>query len=293
MMTLEALDVQHRYADLDGLTMHYVTRGEGPAVVLLHGFPEMWWSWRHQIEPLARAGFRVIVPDLRGYNETDKHGPYDIETLTGDVKNLLDSLGISQATVISHDWGGALGWHLAATSPDRVSRLVVMNCPHPAMMQRALRTSAAQRKRSWYMLYFQLPWLPERALRAKQGARLRSLYRAHAKSLENFSDSELQPIVDNVMRPGSASAMLGWYRAAVRDALRGRATRLPTIDAPTLLIWARDDKALGYEDLVPGTERFVRNLRVEAVSECGHFVQSERPEQVNALLLEFLHTTIS
>jgi len=133
-------------------------------VVLLHGFPEFWWSWRFQIAPLAAAGYRVVAPDLRGYNETERTGPYDLDTLSGDIASLIAHLGESRATIVGHDWGGAITWHLAAMRPDTCERAVVLNAPHPAVFGAVLRHSLDQLRRSWYMFFFQLPWLPERWL---------------------------------------------------------------------------------------------------------------------------------
>ena len=129
-MTPAELDdiATHHTADLGGLKMHWVEAGAGPLVVLLHGFPEMWWSWRHQIRPLAEAGFRVVVPDQRGYNDTDKHGPYDLDTLAGDICRLIDHLGGGpRVRIVGHDWGGAVAWHLGATRAEHVERLAVLN----------------------------------------------------------------------------------------------------------------------------------------------------------------------
>jgi pimeloyl-ACP methyl ester carboxylesterase len=275
------LAVTHRYAQVNGLRYHYVEAGEGPLLLLLHGFPESWWSWRHQMETLAAAGHRVIAPDQRGYADTDKQGPYDLDTLVSDACELIRALGAEQADVCGHDWGGAVAWHLAATKPAFVRRLAVLNCPHPAQMATALRTSGRQLRRSWYMFLFQLPWLPERVLP-------RFLHGAYRKRTQ-LSDAEIRRFVDEASKPGAAFAMLGWYRAAFRNALKKwfRVPRYDTIAAETLLVWGENDFDLGYDDLVPGTEQYVPRLRVEVVPGAGHFVHEEQPEQVGALLREF------
>jgi epoxide hydrolase 4 len=289
-MRINDLEVTHAVVQVNGLRMHYVEKGQGPLVVLLHGFPENWWSWRYQIEPLARAGFRVIAPDLRGYNETEKKGPYDLDTLAQDIVELIGTTGESSARIVGHDWGGAVAWHLASMHPEVVERLVVMNCPHPALMERALRSRWSQLRRSWYMFFFQLPWIPERQLTAENGEALKTVFRRLAIDPAHFNDEDLEPIVRGMLEPGAATAALGYYRAAMRQALlRPGSVRKPSvIQAPTMLLWAMDDKALGYDDLVPGTERWVRSLRVEPIDRCGHFVQSERPNAVNDKLIGFL-----
>lgn len=289
------LAVTHRYVTVNGIQMHYVEQGSGPLVLLLHGFPENWWTWRYQLQALAEAGFRVVAPDLRGYNDTDKQGPYDLDTLADDVRDLLVQLGAERAHVVGHDWGGAVAWHFAARHPSFTERLAVLNCPHPAMMERALAKGRwSQLRRSWYVFFFLLPFLPERALTRRGGAGLPKIYRAHAADPANFGDEELRPLVEGVLKPGAATAMLGYYRAALRQALRDllarrdRASRYPPLTMPSMLLWAMEDKALGYNDLVPGTERFAPGLRVVTVERCGHFLQAEQPARVNRELIHFL-----
>jgi epoxide hydrolase 4 len=290
-MTLDDLKVAHHFVQLGGLRMHYVERGNGPLVVLLHGFPEMWWSWRHLIPILSDAGFRVVAPDLRGYGETDKHGPYDLDTVTNDVCMLIESLGAGpRAHVIGHDWGGAVAWHLAAMRPSHCLSLAVLNCPHPAAMNKVALTNLGQLKRSWYMLFFQVPGLPEHLLTRNDAAEIVRVLRGNAIDKTNFSAEELRPLRDAIQKPGAVSAMLGWYRAAIAGAAKrlGRSIEYPMIRARSMLIWGLEDRALGFEDLVPPTRKYVEALRVEPIPECGHFVQSEQPQRVGSLLLDFL-----
>jgi len=300
-MTPAALDVRHAFADLGNLRMHYVEsagtpRPGAPPVVLLHGFPEMWWSWRYQIRALAAAGYRVIAPDLRGYNDTEAKGPYDIDTLRDDVVALLDHLKIDKAIVISHDWGGAVAWHLAGTRQGRCAKLVVMNCPHVLVFQRAIY-KWRQARRSWYMFFFQIPWLPETLLAMRGGKGVATLLRAAAVDKTNFGDEELEPFTAAVQKPGRARAMIEWYRAAIRSGLRARrapdsqaspALHHQTITIPTLLVWGMNDAAFSYEDVVPGTERYAPGVEIHNIADCGHFVQQERPEEVNRLVLEWI-----
>ena len=291
------LQVEHHTAHVNGVRLQYVEKspsngGRAPLVVLLHGFPETWWSWRRQIDALVAAGFRVVAPDQRGYADSDKHGPYDIDTLAADVCALIDHVAPQEkrAIVVGHDWGGGVAWHLASTRPEHCTRLVVMNCPHPTMMLRALRSKWSQIKKSWYMFMFQLPFLPERFLTRGGGRGIPKMFRAMAVDRTNFSDEELAPFVEAACKPGAAKAMIGWYRAAIRQGLfrPGPSESTPKIEVPTLLLWAMDDKALGYDDLVPGTERWVPGLRIETIPHCGHFVQQEQPDAVNQRLIPFL-----
>ncbi len=291
-MTLDDLKVAHHFVQLGDLRMHYVEKGAGPAVVLLHGFPETWWSWRHQIGALADAGFRVVAPDLRGYGETDKHGPYDLDTVTDDVCKLIESLGVGgRAHIVGHDWGGALAWHLAALRADHCASLSVLNCPHPAAMALpSTLTNPRQLKKSWYMFFFQLPGIPESVLTKNDGGEVVRALKGNAIDQTNFSDDELKPMREAIQRPGAATAMLGWYRAAFAGIVKRRFKPVdyPIIRARSILIWGLEDRALGFDDLVPLTKRYVEALRVEPIPACGHFVQAERPDRVNPLLLDFL-----
>ena len=298
-MSPEELQVRHAYAGVNGIRMHYVEKGdnaERPLALLLHGFPEMWWSWRYQIPALADAGYRVVVPDLRGYNETDAKGPYDIDTLRDDVVGLLDHLRAPSAIIVAHDWGGVLAWHLASTRQERCSKLVIMNAPHPRIFQRALLRSAKQLRRSWYVFFFQLPVLPEQVLTARSGEGVVRVLRGMAVDKTHFGRAELEPFVQAVRKPGRATGMINWYRAAMRAGFRWRQAvqsgevngRYGRITVPTLILWAMQDTALGYDDIVPGTERYASRLEIQKIEGCGHFIQQEQPEDVNRRLLEFL-----
>jgi epoxide hydrolase 4 len=293
-MTPDDLGVTHAYATVNGISMHYVEKGQGPLVVLLHGFPEMWWSWRYQIPALVEAGYRVVAPDLRGYNDTEAKGPYDVDTLRDDVIGLLDHLGVGKAILVAHDWGGGVAWHLASTRQARVQKLIVMNCPHPIVFQKALVSKWSQLRRSWYMFFFQLPVLPERMLTRGKGRGTTEVMRSIAIDKAHFGPEELAPFAAAVLKPGRPSAMIGWYRAAIRAGVRaGRAgpaalRAYEKIVVPTLLLWAMEDAALGYDDLVPGTDQFVPGLEVQTLPNCGHFVQEEQPQWVNDRLVAFL-----
>jgi pimeloyl-ACP methyl ester carboxylesterase len=287
--------LQHHTEQVGSIRMHYVLEGSGPLVVLLHGFPEFFWSWRFQIRPLVEAGYRVVAPDLRGYNETDRTGPYDLDTLAGDVAALVGHLGESRARIVGHDWGGAITWRLAAKRPDLCERAVVLNAPHPAVFNRVIRRNFRQIRRSWYIFFFQLPWLPERWLLKDGASVLKRIYLASAVDRANFTDGAIHPFREAISKPGAAAAAIGYYRAAFRYAMSRRSSimRYPRISRPTLLIWGKDDVALGYEDLVPATSHWVADLRIETIERCGHFVHQERPKEVNALLIRFLSARTS
>jgi pimeloyl-ACP methyl ester carboxylesterase len=171
-----ARGMAHRWVDVGGLRLHCVEAGAGPLVVLLHGFPEFWYAWRHQIPALAAVGFRVVALDLRGYNTSDKPArvrDYRPRVLAQEVADLIVALSAGSAAVAGHDWGGGLAWLLAMQHPKRVERLVVLNAPHPVRFLKGLG-SPRQLRRSWYVLAFQLPWLPERLGAARRAGSPRS-----------------------------------------------------------------------------------------------------------------------
>ncbi len=279
----------------NGIGFHALADGpaDGPLVLCLHGFPELARSWRRQLPALGEAGYRAVAPDLRGYGQTERRGPYGIRTLVDDVAGLVAALGRERAVLVGHDWGGAVAWSTAALRPTVVDRLVAVNCPPPAELFRSLLRSPAQLRRSWYILFFQLPWLPERRL-AANGAEVvaRALVGgAHRRGV--WSAEELDTYRAAFARPGRAKAAIDWYRAAFRSALRPRRTRpLPRVSAPTLVLWGVEDRFLGRELVSPEALRRVLaegNLpTVVWIEDAGHFVQNESPERVNAELLAWL-----
>ena len=287
MSALSQPDVQHEVAQVNGIRMHYVTQGTGDLVVLLHGFPEFWYSWRHQIPALAKH-FRVVAPDLRGYNLTEKPrgvAQYRVNRIAADIVELIHALGHEQAIIIGHDWGGAIAWNLAIFHPDVVRRLIVLNIPHPAAMQRGLRTLRQLRK-SWYIFFFQLPWLPEFLFRAQNYRAIERAFRATTSPEGAFSDADIAAFKEAAARPGALTAAINWYRALLRSPA-GFLQGMPPVEAPTLMIWGENDAYLGKE-LSYDTEQWVPNLLVRYIPNCSHWVQQEQPELVNRFMLDFL-----
>jgi pimeloyl-ACP methyl ester carboxylesterase len=276
---------------VDGVTLSCVVEGHGPLAVLLHGFPETSYAWRKQIPALAER-FRVVAPDLRGFGESDKPTrvrDYRVGHLTADVVGLIHALGEDRAHVVGHDWGGAIAWATAQAHPESVERLAVLNAPHPAVFLREMRRLSRQLLRSWYILFFQLPRLPESVLLRDGAARIGRVLRNSAIGDTAFSEADLLEYRRAFSLPGTATASLSYYRAAFRDIVAGT---LPdpkgSIRAPTLLIWGEKDIALGI-DFTHGLERFIDGeLRIERLPNASHWVNEERPELVNRLLIEFL-----
>ncbi len=280
---------ERRRIATNGITLDVGLAGppDGPPVVLLHGFPEPGRCWRHQVPVLAAAGWRVIVPDQRGYAKSDKPAgvaAYGIDLLVDDVRGLLAALGHPRAAWVGHDWGGAITWWAAQHHPDAISRFVVLNCPHPSVLARSLLAHPSQLARSWYMGLFQVPALPEWILRRHDFAPLvRSMQSSSAPG--TYPPEELAAYREAWAEPGALTGMINWYRAGRRRLLRDR--DLTPIAPPGLLIWGRGDPHLGAFLAEPSIA-LCREGRLEFVDDAGHWIQNEAPARVNELLTGFL-----
>jgi pimeloyl-ACP methyl ester carboxylesterase len=266
---------------------------DGPLVLLLHGFPELCRSWRHQLPALAGAGYRAVAPDLRGYGETESRGPYDLRTLAADVAGLIEALGREHAVVVGHDWGGVIAWAVAHLHRDRVERLVVLNAPHPRALREELFASGEQRKRSRYIFQFQVPLLPERRLSRDNGAAIARALRGGSHVREAWPPEELEHYRRAFDEPRKLRGPLAYYRTAFRSAvLRRRSGLGPPIEAPTLVVWGMRDRFLapGFAD-EQRLVRYARNVEVVRIDDAGHFVQNEAPERVNEELIRWLEAT--
>lgn len=280
-----------------GLEFEVLTAGSGDELVLcLHGFPEHALSWRLQVPLLTRLGYRVWAPNQRGYGETSRPSgvaEYDIAKLLDDVAGLIDAAGARRVTLIGHDWGAAVAWFFAMHRVRPLARLVIINVPHPALFLAALRTSWRQRARSWYAVFFQLPWLPERVLGAGRAAAIAAMFERSSCDPARFPASVIDLYRARAAQPGALTAMLNWYRAAARGGFRKQIARgFPKIDVPTLMLWGEEDVALGKETTY-GTERYVRDLELHYLPGVSHWAQQEAPERINALLERFLKRTLA
>ncbi|MBE3558689.1 MAG: alpha/beta hydrolase [Ktedonobacteraceae bacterium] len=292
-MTTTAETWQHRDIITNGIRMHYVIQGEGPLVVLLHGFPEFWYSWRYQIPFLAEHGYTAVAPDLRGYNDSDKpRSGYDVPTLLADIAGLITGLGRQQAVIVGHDWGGALAWQFALRYPQMTERLIGMNAPPPWTFMREIRTWKQMRK-SWYILSFQVPWLPEYLLGRNQAELIGRMLHTTAVQKAAFPPEVLARYREAMSKPGTLTAALNYYRAFFRRLLPRAGNTSASGDpnrqvkAPTLLIWGEQDVALGIE-MTYGLERWVPAIQIRRIADSGHWVQQEQPDLVNRYMLEFL-----
>ena len=281
--------LEHRFIDTNGVRLHVVEAGpeDGPLLILLHGFPEFWYGWRRQIGPLAAAGYRVQVPDQRGYNLSGKPrrvASYNLDRLAGDVLGLIDEAGVATARVVGHDWGGVVGWWLGIRHPQRLERLALLNIPHPQVMERALWHSSVQRRKSHYVFFFQLPWLPERLFSRNDFAYAEKSLRSSSRP-GTFSDEDIARYKEAWSQPRAVRSMIHWYRAALRA--RPRRPKSARVTVPALLIWGTQDRFLGQE-MANASITLCDQGRLELIPEATHWVQLEEPARVNRLLLDFL-----
>jgi pimeloyl-ACP methyl ester carboxylesterase len=269
------------------LTLHAAAAGhkDGPVVLLLHGFPEFWYGWRKQVEPLAAAGFRVIVPDQRGYNLSSKPSgvaAYSLTELVSDVIAIADQLGQENIYLAGHDWGAAVAWSTALLHPERIAKLVVLNVPHPSVMRKFISTRPRQLLRSWYMLFFQLPWLPEAFFSAfdfRAGAR--ALLRSSRPG--TFSDEDLGQYRAAWSQSGAVTSMINWYRALFRTRVKfpDKAVRVPT-----RILWGeRDDFLLA--EMAHESLRYCASAELFTFANATHWLQHEEPARVSELLIDF------
>jgi pimeloyl-ACP methyl ester carboxylesterase len=279
--------IRTRTLEENGLTFTVDECGEGDRVaLLLHGFPESRLCWRHQLPALAALGWRAVAPDLRGYGETSRpvgREAYRIEHLVDDASALFDALGARQRLLIGHDWGGMIAWAFAIRRARPLDGLVLLNAPHPLVYRKAVRSGGKQLRRSWYVLFFQLPWLPETLFGAKRARRLWGAIRRSAKPA-TFPRAVTERYRDNASQPGALTAMINYYRANLdmRKMAQG-----PGVEAPTLLLWGEQDTALGPELIAP-TEAYVDDLAIQRFPEVSHWLPEEAPDAVNAALAEWL-----
>jgi pimeloyl-ACP methyl ester carboxylesterase len=283
---------KHDFVKADGIRMHYVTRGEGKLLLLLHGFPDFWYVWRFQIPELAKH-FRVVAPDLRGYNETDKPkgvDKYRLNLLAGDILGLIHALGEKRAIIVGHDWGGAVAWSFAAFNPEATEKLVILNAPHPNAYTMRARSSMRQLQKSWYVFFFQTPDVPEEVLSRNDYFFLKNMLQLSLVKTDAITDEDLKVYVEAWSKPEALTAALNYYRANMNPAIMfsERTIVFPKIKSPTLVIWGEKDVALS-KDLIANMDEFVdAPYSVKYLPNCGHWAQLEEPELVNKHILEFL-----
>jgi pimeloyl-ACP methyl ester carboxylesterase len=288
------MELEHHFIQTNGIKLHTVQAGpkSGVPVILLHGFPDFWYGWRKQIPALIDAGCRVIVPDQRGYNLSDKPKSvkeYEVYTLVDDVLGLVKALDYEKVNLVGHDWGAVVAWTLAITHPEKLHKLTIMNAPHPAVMRRFLRRDPDQIRRSWYAGFFQLPWLPEWILSAQNFRQMTRAMLGTARK-KSFTDEDMEKYREAWSQSGAMTAMLNWYRAAFRYP-----PRMPgdlRVKVRTLMMWGMKDFALSHRMARPSMD-YVEEGNLILFPEATHWVQRDAVEEVNHYLLDFLLDSIT
>jgi epoxide hydrolase 4 len=279
-------DLREGYAEIGDVRLHYVEAGDGPLIILLHGFPEFWYGWRLQIQPLVAAGFRVVAPDTRGYNLSSKPdgvGAYDTRQLAADIRGLIEERGAESALLVGHDWGGTIAWATAMNFPEVVDRLAILNAAHPRKLSQGLHHPGQLRK-SWYFFFFDLPELPESVVSADDWRFFRHFLRdAHPA----YTPEEFDRYIEAWSQPGAATGMINYYRSSVRTPPKRADELIVPVSAPTLVIWGQDDRYLGPELAEPEHDDVPNLDRVERLSDASHWVHHDQHERVNQLLTDF------
>jgi pimeloyl-ACP methyl ester carboxylesterase len=290
--TIEGIEVHHLQVLVNGVSLHIVEAGAGPLVVLLHGFPENWNAWRRQIPFLVKSGFRVVTPDLRGYNRSDKPlgvSAYRLDILSTDISKLIIALGEKTATLVGHDWGGVIAWSVACTYPEQITQLVVINAPHPERYIELLWRTR-QFFKSWYVFFFQWPWVPEKIIGWNRFNRVRNVLMNDTLLPNTFDSERIEAYISALSMPGALTAAINYYRAGVRYgfSLIHRMSRV--IDCPTLILWGEKDRYLDIR-LLDGLKTKVPHLWVERYPDATHWLIAEHPDRVNHAILQFLENT--
>jgi pimeloyl-ACP methyl ester carboxylesterase len=286
--------MQSQFIQTNNINLHVMTDGpeNGTPVILLHGFPEFHYGWKKQIPALVQAGFRVIVPDQRGYNLSDKPkgvAAYDVDILAKDILGLFDHFGIQKARLVGHDWGAAVAWTVAIQHPERLEKLAILNVPHPDVMTDFVLHNPAQRKKSWYIFFFQIPWLVEWVLSKNNFEYLARMLKQSGRK-GTFTDEDVAEYKKAWVQKGAVTGMLNWYRAIVRRGLRsafGQKTSPRRIHVPTMILWGKRDVALSADMVQPSID-LCDNGELIFFDKATHWVQHDASEEVSKKLIEFL-----
>lgn len=275
--------IEHREVELGRLRLHVATCGTGEPVVLLHGFPEFWFTWREQMAALARAGYRAVAPDLRGYNLSDKPRrirDYAYDKLVQDIRDLVTAMGFSSVRLVGHDWGGTIAYGVASAHPELIDRLVVLCAGHPERFRQVLKPGHEQWKKSSYMGRYMVPIIPELFLRRR--SYIASRFRGAARNPDAFPDRVVNEYVTAIRRPRAATSMLNYYRATLCHSVRAEAP----IRAKTLILWAEQDDWLS-DALLEKLDKWIPDHRVQRIANASHWLMADQPEEVNRRLVEF------
>ncbi|MEA2048629.1 MAG: alpha/beta hydrolase [Campylobacterota bacterium] len=282
------VNIEDHYIQTNGVHLHVLQAGpiEGPLLILLHGFPEFSYAWRDYIPYLASAGFRVWVPDQRGYNLSDKPkgiASYTLDALAKDVLGLIDAAKHKQAFLVGHDWGGSVAWHIATKYPERIIKMIVLNVPHLGVLKKNLLSNAAQLRKSNYLFLLQVPWIPEIYIKFKQYMLLKKKFRISSRP-GTFTDDDLETYYRSWIQPKAFHSMLNWYRAAMQRPIRYRKT--PHLTQPTLVIWGKKDKFLCSE-MAQQSIDLCSEGHLIFFEEATHWIIHEEVSAIQKLIVSF------
>ncbi len=289
-MSIALAPWQHQFIETNRIRLHYVTQGEGDLVILLHGFAEFWYSWRYQLPELSRH-FKVVVPDLRGYNDSDKpQSGYDLDTLGADILGLIRNLGYQKAHIVGHDCGGMIVWHLAQHYPEFLKGIALLNAPHPQHLIQDLLSNWDQLRRNWPLLAMQVPGVPEWLIRQNLQQFLANWFQAQAIRKAAFSSDTLRIYRAALEKTGAVSAALSSYRQLfAASQWLPRLGRIPQpIQVPALVLRGVEAHLLGHQSQTTLEPLIKAPFRFKAIPDCGHWIQQEVPRLVNRELLSFL-----
>jgi pimeloyl-ACP methyl ester carboxylesterase len=283
-------EIEDHFIDTNGVRLHILEAGpvDGELVILLHGFPEFSCAWRYQIPTLADAGFRIWAPDQRGYNLSDKPRgikSYTLDKLAKDIVGLIDASGQNQAYIIGHDWGGLVAWYIAEIYPELIKKMVILNAPHRKIMIENLKNNPIQQAKSKYIFDFQIPWLPELRMKLKGYQGLKKALQSNSKP-GTFSEADFKKYYEAWSQPKAYHSMINWYRAFIQNELLDD-NNAKKIKVPTLLIWSENDRYL-YSGMAQSSIDLCENGRLIMIKDSGHWIQYEKSEEVNELMIDFL-----
>jgi len=284
MTTISTVSWTHEKIQANGIQFHFVTEGSGPLMIFLHGFPEYWYSWRHQISEFSK-NYKVVALDMRGYGQTDRpqgRENYTIDILVNDVKEVVSALGYKKCVLVGHDWGAIIAWYVAMNFESYIEKLIVMNVPHPQCYMENLNIN--QVLKSWYIWLFQLPKLPELYLKSRDYKWITDQFLGAVNS-EAFSQKDLNKYKENAAHPGALTAMLNYYRNLPAEMMKKDVT--PIIQIPTLMLWGENDPYTGKNSTL-GTDQYVKNLDLKFLPNCSHWTQQDCPREVNQYMSDFL-----
>ncbi len=292
--------LEHSYADVNGVKLHYAHAGKGKLIMFLHGWPEFWYMWKNQLQEFGKDHL-AVAPDMRGFNLSDRPQEvkqYKTRILMEDIRQLAEHLGHKKFTLVAHDWGGGVAWPFAMFYPQYLERLIIINAPHPATFERELRNSAEQRKASSYMLLFRSPEA-EKTLSANNYEWLRVMAFGAILKSGVMKQEDLDEYVKAWSQPGALTGSLNYYRAANVEALEhpeealkkpAAGDLLPRITVPTLVIWGEKDTAL-LTGCIEGLEKYINDLKIKRIPDASHWVVEEKSALVNQYMREYINAT--